>query len=528
MAIVPQRAGHRALLGWLLFVLGTGSNIALRMAYDTRPVWAAVHVRWAPSVDDAGRQRLEQRYGLVSAALREGRTWNYSLVDLSRTNIEALVRDPAIEDTDQIDRQAFRALQTGRAPNMPPNPEIPLAYELLSLSALVGAIVMGIAWAETRTPDGVSWRSLRYTGTLIAVVAVGYAPVTRVMLRQGDFPVHIGLAVTLSQGELHFPHFLFHLLTAEGIMFGLTPNAAALGVMLGFQALAAWGVSWMARRAGAAPLVAMCLGIAAVCISPILPFQVAADAALYQTAYFLPNALHNPTVTAAKAFVPFLIEIAVMLAGAASVAWSWPGIAAIVVLAGLAKPHYVSCLLPVGAVACAWSGWRGRPVPWDRAASFAVASVAVILWTMWMTAGEGQVGRVTIAPFLALQAGSDYEVPVDALSVVARACSDLAFPIAVLLLWPDARRFPALLVAWATHAVALGQALLLAEAGSRVVDGNFLWSPQLGTFGVMAASAAWLGRSSVRWDWRVIAAWSLVMLHVAYGLWWIIARVAGG
>ena len=132
------------------------------------------------------------------------------------------------------------------------------------------------------------------------------------------------------------------------------------------------------------------------------------------------------------------------------------------------------------------------------------------------------------APLLALQAGSDNLVTVDAVSIAARACSDLAFPIAVLVLWPGARLFPPLLVAWAAYAVGFGQALLLAETGSRVVDGNFLWSAQLATFGVMAASMAWLGRSSVRWNWRVIAGWSLLMLHVAYGLWWINARVAAG
>ena len=152
MAIVPRRAGYRALLGWLLFVLGTGSNIALRMAYDTRPVWAAVHVRWAPSIDDAGRQQLEQRYGLARGVFRGGRTWNYSLVDPSRTTIEALVRDPAVEDTDQIDRQAFRALETARATDVPPDPDIPLAYGSLSLSALIGAIVMGVAWSRVECP----------------------------------------------------------------------------------------------------------------------------------------------------------------------------------------------------------------------------------------------------------------------------------------------------------------------------------------------------------------------------------------
>jgi hypothetical protein len=43
---------------------------------------------------------------------------------------------------------------------------------------------------------------------------------------------------------------------------------------------------------------------------------------------------------------------------------------------------------------------------------------------------------------------------------------------------------------------------------------------------VMAASAAWLGRSSAWWNWRVMIAWSVLAIHVAYGVWWISARVA--
>ena len=58
--------------------------------------------------------------------------------------------------------------------------------------------------------------------------------------------------------------------------------------------------------------------------------------------------------------------------------------------------------------------------------------------------------------------------------------------------------------------------------------GIFLWSPQLATFGVMAASAAWVGRSSAPWNWRAIIAWSVLVLHVAYGAWWISPRVEAG
>lgn len=162
MTIVPRRVPYRrALLGGILFALGAGSNITLRMIYDTRPAY--VNVRWAPSVDDEGQQRLEQRYGLIMGEFRENRTWGYYLTDLSRTNIEALVRDPMVEDTHQLDRQAFRVLlRAARARDIPPDPEIPRTYELLSLSALVvGGLAMGWAWIDSRLPPGVRRRLFR-------------------------------------------------------------------------------------------------------------------------------------------------------------------------------------------------------------------------------------------------------------------------------------------------------------------------------------------------------------------------------
>ena len=294
-------------------------------------------------------------------------------------------------------------------------------------------------------------------------------------------------------------------------------------VMLGCQVIAAWGVAWLVQRAGASAGIAMCLGVCAVFVAPVLPLAVAADADLYPAGYFLPNALHNPTVIAAKAFVPFLIALGVIASGAASVAWSSVGIAVIVLLAGLAKPHYVSCLVPVVIAASAWQWWLGRLASWRPSLSFALASVAVLIWTVIGTTG----GTAVLAPLVVLRSAGD-GVSVDVVSIAIRACSDLAFPLAVLVLWPAARRFPVLVFAWAAYGIGLGQGLLLAESGDRLHDGNFLWSPQLATFGVMAASAAWVGRSSAPWNWRAIIAWSVLVLHVAYGAWWISARVESG
>ena len=68
-----------------------------------------VHVRWRSDVGLEERAALERRYGLMSGAPIEGTTWRYGLRDLSRENIAALIRDPAVADTGYIDRSKLTA-----------------------------------------------------------------------------------------------------------------------------------------------------------------------------------------------------------------------------------------------------------------------------------------------------------------------------------------------------------------------------------------------------------------------------------
>jgi hypothetical protein len=155
MELLPRRPSCGvALLGGILFALGTASSIALRKIYDTRPAY--VNVRWAASVDDERRQQFERRYGLTRSEFRENRTWGYYLTDLSRTNIGALVGDPMVEDTHHIDRQAFRvSLRTARSHDVAAAPAIPPRYQLLSLSALVvGEIALAFSWIGNRLGAG--------------------------------------------------------------------------------------------------------------------------------------------------------------------------------------------------------------------------------------------------------------------------------------------------------------------------------------------------------------------------------------
>jgi len=63
-----------------------------------------INVRWAPDVDDAGRESVEARFHLAQEGEPDGRTRHYELLDSSRANVEALLTNPAVEDTAGLDR----------------------------------------------------------------------------------------------------------------------------------------------------------------------------------------------------------------------------------------------------------------------------------------------------------------------------------------------------------------------------------------------------------------------------------------
>ena len=82
--------------------------------------------------------------------LREDRTFAYALTDRSRDNIRNLVLDPAVEDTHEIDRTAFRVEDAAPwLPYVTPSPGIPMGLEFLSvLGFLCGLASISLGFLE--------------------------------------------------------------------------------------------------------------------------------------------------------------------------------------------------------------------------------------------------------------------------------------------------------------------------------------------------------------------------------------------
>ena len=97
-------------IGCILLMAAAVAYGTLRLTFGQRSAY--IHVRWAASVDDTARHNLERTYSLTQAEHREGRTWSYFVTDVSGGNIERLITNPAVEDTHNLHRTAFRPWRT--------------------------------------------------------------------------------------------------------------------------------------------------------------------------------------------------------------------------------------------------------------------------------------------------------------------------------------------------------------------------------------------------------------------------------
>ena len=141
--------------GLLCWALAGTAYAVLRLTFGDRPVY--IHVRWAPNMGDTPRLQLEQRYQLARAEPRGNRTFGYALTDRSRDNIRNLVLDPAVEDTHEIHRTAFRVgYFAPRLEYVTPSPGIPVGLEFLSiLGFLTGLASISLGLLERAAPRAV-------------------------------------------------------------------------------------------------------------------------------------------------------------------------------------------------------------------------------------------------------------------------------------------------------------------------------------------------------------------------------------
>ena len=177
-----RRVVHRlTVTALLLWGMAGLFYVALELTFGDRPVY--VHVRWAPSVDDAARERLEQQYRLLLPELREGRTFGYALADRSGDNVRSLVLDPSVEDTAQIHRTKFRVgYFAPRLPYVTSRPWMPAGIEaLVALCSLTGLISIGLALLGVVAPARVRGRVLTLRDAFLDPLVAGRRAAARLV-----------------------------------------------------------------------------------------------------------------------------------------------------------------------------------------------------------------------------------------------------------------------------------------------------------------------------------------------------------
>ena len=106
-------------------------------------------------MDERVREESERRYSLSEGALLDGRTWGYVLSDLSRANIRALVGDPAVEDTQDIQRAEFRVSPSAQRRPVPSasHPWIPGAlWAVTVLCLFIGLFGISVGLVDRAAP----------------------------------------------------------------------------------------------------------------------------------------------------------------------------------------------------------------------------------------------------------------------------------------------------------------------------------------------------------------------------------------
>jgi hypothetical protein len=152
-----------------------------------------VNVRWADGVSDEARLSFEQRFGLESGQPVEGSTWRYVLRDRSRENIRAVVSEPAVDDTHEIDRSAFTA----------PDREVRVTLRgwgmlvrgarsgLFQVQSLVLVVCGSLLLWNARVVDDRRRRRMA-AAVLVVTAAMAFAVPLRQPIAMGDSQTYIG------------------------------------------------------------------------------------------------------------------------------------------------------------------------------------------------------------------------------------------------------------------------------------------------------------------------------------------------
>ncbi|HEY3158677.1 MAG TPA: hypothetical protein VGJ78_06925 [Vicinamibacterales bacterium] len=148
----------------VLLVIGITGLLSLRVAYDlTREPAPGIRVRWRDGTSDGRRAWLEWKYRLVEPAAPQGLSYAYVLMDTRTANIGALVKDPEVADTGDIDREKFEIpWETANESRtfMWTADRLPVLRQPVARWMLIASLVLMAATGTRAIIGAISWREV--------------------------------------------------------------------------------------------------------------------------------------------------------------------------------------------------------------------------------------------------------------------------------------------------------------------------------------------------------------------------------
>lgn len=221
------RDRHRA---WLALGVGVVAMLALvKISF----VYPQIRVRWREGISAADRAIAERKYDLRNGAAVEGRTSAYELGDGSSGNLRALIQDPVVEDTGNIDRDALTApgrrmrITTRRIP-FPLDDRFDRPSQLLQLHQsltlfLAGGVLLLCARAAPRRAMRIAIATLLAVGVMAVAfpidLSIARSGARDKIATRGNFERYFG-------GRVRFEKHLSQTILLE-VYNHLEPTAAA-------------------------------------------------------------------------------------------------------------------------------------------------------------------------------------------------------------------------------------------------------------------------------------------------------------
>jgi hypothetical protein len=345
-----------------------------------------------------------------------------------------------------------------------------------------------------------------------AILAVAIALVLPhvIPLKTSDYVYHVKLARIMAEHHVIVtPHFLYQLavIVLQQIIKGPDYYLAALITTLACY----WATAVALYHLMLNVLPPRRFGSHVLSVGIALGMTVAMPVALFAgldrhhyLGYMAFGVYHNPTLVMLKplALALFLAAVRGLNASSPLPAWFLAASATLAVLSTLAKPSYAICLLPALFVAAGFAWWRKRDVSWRLLVVLGGSLVLVLALQYWLTyslAGNSsaaflkEIGggltksQILWMPFFVMSYWSKF--------LFGKFLLSILFPLTVLLAYGRrALRDPMLPFAWLCFAFGAAYAYLLAESGTRIVDGNFFWSGSTTLFILFTTSMIFLLR----------------------------------